>query len=185
MKTENLVKQRWIESPKFLWEPGQERPTSPVDFSVTTDDPEIKRNLMINVAVVDTLNATYQLITYFSEWQRLKVAAVWILKLKGSLLKLSDKRKQLQFANTSANGSPLLEVHKEMQAFRASLGSQKLSLEDLSEAETSIISFRQQERVHNEIAALTSRKSEVKKGSTIYKLDPVLEEGYKASPHLI
>ena len=63
-----------------------------------------------------------------------------------------------------------------MQAARASLGSQKVSLEDLSEAERSIIAFCQQQRFSSEITALRSGKP-VPKNSTIQKLDPILDEG--------
>lgn len=177
LKAEHMVKQRWIEGAKFLWEPEDRWPASPMEFSVTADDPEVKRNLTVNATVVDTFNATGQLITFFSDWQKLKVTVAWIIKLKVTLLKLSKKRKQLELANTSANGSPVLDVHKEMQAFGASLRRQKISLDDLSEAETSIIYFCQRERFLNEIATLTSSKPEVPRSSTIYKLDPILEGG--------
>lgn len=52
-----------------------------------------------------------------------------------------------------------------------------MSLDDLSEAEIAVIRFSQRERLHNEIVASTSSKSEVKKDSAIYKLDPFLEDG--------
>lgn len=48
---------------------------------------------------------------------------------------------------------------------------------DISEAEISIIGFTQQERFHNEFYVLSSGKCGVKKDSTIYKTDPVLEDG--------
>ena len=146
LKAEDLVKQKWIGSPTFLWQPKERWPEAPVDVNITADDPEVKRNILVNATVVDAVNATHQLIAYFSDWQRLKVAVAWILKLKEVLLNLSRKRKQLQLVCTGGIGSPLLDVHNEMQAVRASLGSQKVSLDDLSLAEESIISFCQQER---------------------------------------
>lgn len=116
-------------------------PKSPMDFNLTANDPEVKGNLRVNAKVVST-NTTSQLINFFSGWQRLKVAVAWIIKLKGALLKPSKKRKGLQLANSSANGAPL-NVLKEMQAFRNSLGNQRVSLENLTEAKTAIIAFFQ------------------------------------------
>ena len=137
-------------------------PTFPVDTSVAVDDPEVKRSLTVNAVLVDT-NATSELMTHFSDWQRLKVAVVWLIKLKGTLLKLSKKRKELELASTSAARAARLDVQKEMQAFSTSLGNQKVTLEDLLEAEASIIAFCQQERFPTEFAALTSGKPSAKK----------------------
>lgn len=147
-----------------------------MDSSVTADDPEVKRSLTVNAILVDT-NTTSQLITHFSDWQRLKVAVAWLIKLKGTLLKLRMKRKELQCENTSATGAARVDVQKEMKAFSTSLGNQKVTLEDLLEAETSIIAFCQQERFPTEFAALTSGKPQVPRSSSILKLDPVLEGG--------
>lgn len=90
---------------------------------------------------------------------------------------LSQKRKQLISASTGGDGSQLTDVNLEMQKLKAAFGDQKLSVDDLSEAEMSIVRFSQSERFHVEIAALTSGKSKVKKESTIYKLDPIYEGG--------
>lgn len=173
-KVDGLWKQRLMESPEFLWEPEEKWPKSPLDLSVTVDDPELKRNPIINVTLINT-NATSQLISFFSDWQRLKVAVAWILKLKRALSKLCKKRKELQFA--SANGTQVLNVTKEMQAFKDSLGNQKLSLKNLAEAETAIVAFCQQERFPDEIAALTSKNPVIPRSSSIYRMDPVLEGG--------
>lgn len=176
LKAENLANQRWIEGPGFLWEPEERWPTCPVDITLPADDPEVKQRFMVNATVVDSMNATHHLITYFSDWQRLRTTVAWFIKLKDILLKLSKQRKQLELANATANGAALLDVHKEMQAIRASFGNQRVTQDDLSGAETAIISFCQQEVFHQETAALRNNL-EVKKGSSIRRLDPVLEGG--------
>lgn len=56
---------------------------------------------MVNVTVLDSVNATHQLMTYFSDWQMLKVTVAWFIKLKNILLKPSKKRKQLHLASTT------------------------------------------------------------------------------------
>lgn len=50
-------------------------------------------------------------------------------------------------------------------------------MDDLSEAETSTVRFSQLERFLDEIAALSSGKSKVKRESHIYKLDPIYNRG--------
>ncbi|XP_014828361.1 PREDICTED: uncharacterized protein LOC106907277 isoform X2 [Poecilia mexicana] len=175
-KVDSLLNQKWIESPTFLWEPEDKWPKSPMNFSMTTDDPELKKTPLINATVINS-NATSQLISFFSDWQKLKLAVAWFLKLKGVLLKLSKRRKGLQLTNSVTTETSTLELTKEMQALKNSLGNQSVSLEDLTQAETAIISFCQRERFPDEFAALTSRNSEIPRSSPIYKLDPVLQDG--------
>lgn len=62
-KAENLLKQRWMEGPEFLHQPEEAWPTFPVDISINADDPELKKNLLINATLVDT-NATIQLMSH-------------------------------------------------------------------------------------------------------------------------
>lgn len=63
---------------------------------ISADDPEVKRELSVNVMTVEkTQNATIQLLTYFSDWRRLKKSVDWILKVRSALQEMSRKRKQL------------------------------------------------------------------------------------------
>lgn len=64
--------------------------------------------------------------------------------------------------------TPAIDVHGEMQAFTASFGNQRVSLEDL-EVETAINAFCQRERFPSQFAALYSGKPEVPKSSSIFK----------------
>ncbi len=142
------------------------------------DDPEIKANITINAVIAEGVSdATHKLITHFSSWTRLKVAVGWFLKLRRSLQALKEKRKQLISANTNCGADQMTDVNVEMHRFKATLKGQMLTVDDLTEAETSIVRFTQMERFHDEIAALSAGKSKVKKESTIYKLDPVYDEG--------
>lgn len=89
LKADSLFKQRWMESPTFLSEPEEKWPKSPMDFSMSTDDPEIKQNPLIKATVISS-NRTSQLMTFFSSWQRLKSAVAWFIKLRGVLLNLTS-----------------------------------------------------------------------------------------------
>lgn len=84
-------------------------------------------------------------------------------------------------ASVSSSGRDITQqknkVEKEMKKFRATLGGQTLSLEDFNAAKKAIIQYCQMEKFSNEIGTLKLGTSGVKKGSHIYKLDPVLKNG--------
>ena len=75
-------------------------------------------------------------------------------------------------ANASADGHRLMDVSVQMQEFKATLGGQSLSVDDLAEEETSIVRFSQWERFHKEIVALTSGKLKVKKKKAQSQTEP-------------
>lgn len=85
----------WLTGPEFLlkeeetWIPGK------VQSVIDEDDPEIKGEVSVSAVSLQSNNATCQLITYYSDWKRLKTAVAWILKVRKTLLVLSQKRKLL------------------------------------------------------------------------------------------
>ncbi len=120
---------------------------------------------MNTIIAQDSPNATDQLLSYFSDWRKLKVAVAWFLKWKRILLQLKQRRKDGDGSHVS------LEMERAKRAV-----SQTLSVEDLLDAEAAVIRYSQQKRFKEEIAALSAGKS-VPKDSYIYKLDPCLEDG--------
>ncbi|KAK0135606.1 Proteoglycan 4 [Merluccius polli] len=140
------------------------------DLDIVADDPEVKKELVTNAVVVIAPSATHQLITYFSDWKKLKRSVAWILKLKTTLLEMSRKRNQL--SHKAAD-----KVEQEMKGWKAAHGNQSLTPDDLMRAETAIIYFAQQQRYPEELAALNSGKGEIKRESSIYKLDPIVKDG--------
>lgn len=68
-------------------------------------------------------------------------------------------------------------VEQEMKQWKTAFSGQGLTVEDVKEAETAIICFTQQETFQSEIETLMSGGVGVKKDSTVYKLDPVLQDG--------
>ncbi len=72
---------------------------------------------------------------------------------------------------------PSTHTQLEMKKVRSAFGGQCVTLEDLQEAEMSIIRYAQQQRFKEEIDALSAGKSAVRKESPIYKLDPRMEDG--------
>lgn len=135
------------------------------------DDPEVKRDTLVNVVVDAPLNATDNLLTYFSDWSRLKAAVAWFLRLKAVLLELSRRRKDGKASNNA-------QVDL-MEGSRTAITpmSNILTPKDLLEAELSIIHYCQQQRFGDEISSLSSGKGTVNRQSSIYELDPILESG--------
>lgn len=170
----------WIEGPKFLFDPEKDWPSDITEATITDDDLEVKRDATVNTIITqDSPNATDQLMSYFSDWRKLKVAVAWFLKWKRTLLQLKQRRKELHALELHRKDAdePSINVSLEMEKAKRADGSQVLSAEDLWDAEMAIIRYSQQKRFKEEIAALSAGKC-VSRDSSIYKLDPRLEDGF-------
>lgn len=73
----------WIHGLEFLSKPEEEWPKPDVEFGViSSDDPEVKRDLVVSFITKDTENHTNYLINYFSTWMKLKTTVAWFLRLR-------------------------------------------------------------------------------------------------------
>lgn len=144
---------RWIAGPSFLWrtEEHQLHPKEQIVDMHEDDDPEIKKDLRVNAVIMqDIQNASNCLITHFSDWKKLKVAVAWMLKVKKLLKLICLKRKELLLLERNCSASKS-DIDLQMKSFKATLGGQFLSLEDLFEAEIAIVRFSQQQEFRDEI----------------------------------
>ena len=175
-----LVNKRWIHGPEFLSKPEEEWPKSDLDCSViSSDDPEVKRDLTVNVITKDTEDHTNYLINYFSTWMKLKTTVAWFLRLKQLLKQLTQKRKEVYTAISKTENDSEKQrtaLKKTMQDFKTTISRTGLCPEDYAKAEQAIIHFVQGQRFRDEIVSLKA-SSNVKKDSQLYKLDPVWEDG--------
>ncbi|XDV29292.1 hypothetical protein PO909_032429 [Leuciscus waleckii] len=135
------------------------------------DDPEVRRNTTVFTTVLNTKTPTDQLISYFSNWIRLLKAVAWYIKLKKALILRIKKQKgfpsyQVTIRSHSQKVNPKLEG-----------GGQLLTVEDLLQAERSVISYVQRQAFPAEITTLQMTPPKVKRSSRICRLDPVLDEG--------
>ena len=176
MKGHELSKQHlWITGPNFLWLPECKWPQPPGDMDdVSHNDPEVKKVLVHNMDVEEKVDLLKRL-ARFSEWHRMKKSIAWILRLKpstdrGALLPKGGADRALRTENT--NRKPL-------------------RVEELDRAEKTILKLVQSGAFPNERKALQevrrvdcesdrqfakAMKSEIKKSSTLYRLDPFLEK---------
>lgn len=118
-----------------------------------------------------------KLITHYSEWLHLKKAVAWILRLKGILLQLSKKRREVSTAvNRSLADNDNKMILQRMQIHKITLGSKPHTVEELMNAETEIVRFSQVHTFQQEIVAL-KKGHNIKRSSRLHKLDPILLDG--------
>ncbi len=173
VKVADFVRNRsWLEGPRFLWKSEEDWPANySGDVQLDANDPEVKKEVLVNFIGHSSLNATDSLIRYFSDWKRLKVSVAWFLRLKGILKELSRVRKESKASGNTQTG------HVERQKAKLTQGRSVLMPNDLLEAESAIIRYCQRQRFQDEISSLMSERRTVSRQSSIYKLDPVLEDG--------
>lgn len=146
----------WIQGPKFLWKEEQDWPQNLMvsTFSLSTDDPEVRRVATVcNTVIQNVNNPTNQLLTYFSSWTKLRRAVVWFLKLKKILQSLCAKRKRIQSLSKvqTCTRSKAKMLNDEMNVAKNSFKFQPITLDDLLMAEKAIVTFCQREVFENEI----------------------------------
>lgn len=96
--------------------------------AVGVDDLEVKKEAFVNVVNTQgSLKGTNQLMAYFSDWRKLRIAVAWLLKLKRILLRRTHKRRESDTAD--ANKQSAL-VHENLIA-KGTTGGQTLMAEDL------------------------------------------------------
>ena len=161
---------RWVRGPDFLWHPESEWPTFPCDLdAVFADDPEVKK-VVTHATVSDEKEEILTRFARFSNWNRMKRCVARILRLK-------------QF---------LAHVQTPLETRRAGkLSSQPLKVEELQRAEEIILKLVQGCAFAKESEALRKiqgeerqknrdlvrvKKAEIKKTSTLYRLDPFLDQ---------
>ncbi|KAK0131196.1 hypothetical protein N1851_034101 [Merluccius polli] len=146
------------------------------------DDLEVKKSTAVYSAIIKTYdNPTCQLLEYFSDWNKLKRAVVWYLKLKNLLAMKVKRKKQIQcdVLPQPQTRSQSRRLDGELKDFKNALGGRCISLDDLMRAEKAIVVFCQHQRYPEEMARLKDAAAGkgLSQKSTICKLDPVLKDG--------
>ena len=179
--------QRWLRGPRFLWQPEKDWPTQPSSLGeISNEDPEIKRQVNACVTTTTDLSpasAITKLFQHFSDWYRLKKAVAVFLRVKTIL---QDRR--LKRINEQHGPSAAVNV----KASKPNIDCSSLTVQELEEAERSIIRFSQLQSFYNELKSLDQascdepghgqtllqkRKNEVTKTSPLYRLDPFVDRG--------
>lgn len=163
---------RWICGPEFLWSSEEEWPNESVDrVQLCVDDPEVRKSVTMNAIMSSCEERPVdKLLNHFSDWLKLRVAVAWILKVKATLKYLVQKRKD------SKEGCKRKERMIRMDRKSVKVNMKELVTgEDMKLAERAIISYVQRQSFPEDISLLQDGVSNVRKGSRIYRLDPVLD----------
>ncbi|KAK0152604.1 hypothetical protein N1851_005873 [Merluccius polli] len=148
-----------------------EWPKTVLEKALDINDQEVRKQVTTNaITATDVSTPIDRLITYFSDWRRLKTAVAWYLRLKTMLMERSDCRRQL---NASVVNQGTSQGNKQCVAPRSCV----LTLDDLLEAEVSIIRYCQAQKYNEEISALSSGRTTVSRQSSLYRLDPIFHDG--------
>ena len=161
--------ERWINGPSFLTQSDDEWPQQPAEL----DDPreeemEFKKaKVCASTTIPQPPAISDQLFKRFSSWDRLKKIIAWILRYKANLRK-SVKEKKLARSTIAAQ-------------FRSPISP--ITVNEMNDAEIEICKLVQEDSFKEELLHLRqsqpplNRNSSLKKTSTIYKLDPIIDGG--------
>ncbi|XP_030646367.1 uncharacterized protein LOC115826628 [Chanos chanos] len=162
-----LKYESWLSGPGFLLCAQDQWPKNPDPGMLDIDDPEVKRVTQVHfIQAQEPKNATDKLMTHYSSWTKLKRAVAWFLKLKDLLKELKAKRKERNTLNEESG----------MSQFKKTFKGTHLTCEDLTKAETEIVKYCQKQRFIKDLVMLKEHQR-VKKSSSLYKLNPVLQDG--------
>lgn len=175
LNIESLLKsKRWLQGPEFLKNEESQGPQNPDEASqnyISLDDPEVKKDAIVNIMIIDVENPVRKLIEYYSDWISLKKTVAWILKIKTLLLEIT-KRKKINSGLLLGKDKPLKERTEALKvAFNGNL-----TLEDMENAGRAILVFEQHQHFKQDIALL-ERGKPCMKDSSILKMDPMLDQG--------
>ena len=152
---------RWTRGPEFLWLDEESWPKTPI--AVTEEIQKEPTGHEIRATFATRSSATsfdiMKVLQQFSSWYSLKKFVAWILRFKGRLRCAAAKRKQGQE----------LQFPKEKKI-------SPIDVDELREAERTIVKLVQSQTFKEELMSLRSSRKEVKKSSSIVKLDPTCIE---------
>ena len=134
------------------------------------DDPEVKKFQVHSVDVNESTNFLTRL-TRFSDWHRLKRSIAWILRLKPKQGINKDVANRARHA-TNVEVKPL----RVEELDRAEKNILKLVQSSAFPKEIEALQKIQRADCENDHQFVKAKKSEVKKSSTLYRLDPFLDQ---------
>ncbi|XDV45657.1 hypothetical protein PO909_013717 [Leuciscus waleckii] len=139
----------WINGPEFLLNNECDWSEQPVRRKESLqNDPEVKNGATINIIKVEeNMEPIDKLISYYSDWHKLKRSVAWILKVKENLWKLKEERKEVSRKLRETEKDPekvRSKLEQQMKKFKAK-EKKSLTLDDLVVAESEIIKFSQRQ----------------------------------------
>ena len=136
----------WLNGPEFLRTYKTNWPKQNIDFNLSSNDPEVKKDVCAACTATEDIHPIDVLSNYYSSWFELKRSVAWWLRIRAILL--SKKRMAC---------------------------SSSLSVAEIRSAEVVILKHVQSQYYPEEVNKLTVGSS-LKKGSSLTDLQPILDE---------
>ena len=167
---------RWTSAPGFLWKSEDQWPRNmTLPAHLATNDPEVKRSAIVSTTSASEKSPTDRLLLRYSSWYRLKRAVAFFLRLKRYLKAKAERLRLARQAGTAVDGGTESSAASTAARAHQQDTSTLLSPEEIDDAETAIVRFVQAQSYGEEIKKLKS-KQEIKRSSTVSRLDPVLQQ---------
>ena len=163
LSTEAIVQSnRWAKGPELLWLDEERLPKTPIAVSEEIQKEPTGTELRATFATHTSATSfnIMKVFQQFSSWYALKKFVAWMLGLKERLRRAAAKRKQGQE----------LQFPKEKK-------TSPIDVDELRDAERAIIKLVQDQTFKEKLLSLRSSRKEIKKSSSIAKLDPTPIEG--------
>ncbi|CAG2211230.1 unnamed protein product [Mytilus edulis] len=168
---------QWIRGPDYLWLPECEWPQVCMDLKFPDNDSEVKRKSVVNASIVDDdydeFNSFETLISRCSDFDKLKRIVAWLLKAVNNFKQTYRRKNDL--ANENEDKLPTQAKSKRLNESKELVKTLNLKVQDIHNAEMTIIRFVQNQHFDDEVQRLKA-KLNVKRTSRLFKLDSYIDE---------
>ncbi|KAK3754031.1 hypothetical protein QZH41_020297 [Actinostola sp. cb2023] len=169
MKARELPMSRWILGPSFLWEEKSKWPTTDSQGgAISEDDPDVKKSVAMATSTEGEERASLERrLEYFSDWYRAKRAIALCLRYVKLLKDRVQERRQLEAKKPSQLIVNELEVAERVIVREVQASAFKDEIAELKKLKN---------EDPKERGFATARRTTVKAHSSIFKIDPFLDE---------
>ncbi|KAK3751570.1 hypothetical protein QZH41_007533 [Actinostola sp. cb2023] len=169
MKARELPMSRWILGPSFLWEEKSKWPTTDSQGgAISEDDPDVKKSVAMATSTEGEERASLERrLEYFSDWYRAKRAIALCIRYVKLLKDRVQERRQLEAKEPSQLIVNELEVAERVIVREVQASAFKDEIAELKKLKN---------EDPKERGFATARRTTVKAHSSIFKIDPFLDE---------
>ncbi|KAK3737868.1 hypothetical protein QZH41_019749, partial [Actinostola sp. cb2023] len=169
MKARELPMSRWILGPSFLWEEKSKWPTTDSQGgAISEDDPDVKKSVAMATSTEGEERASLERrLEYFSDWYRVKRAIALCIRYVKLLKDRVQERRQLEAKESSQLIVNELEVAERVIVREVQASAFKDEIAELKKLKN---------EDPKERGFATARRTTVKAHSSIFKIDPFLDE---------
>lgn len=161
----------WFSGPKFLYEHNITTDMRQVSLELSSDDPEVKKEVCVATACTNVSEAETELFGRISSSKKLVSMFCYVLKFVFNLKYYVQRRKTLQKQNVSED-----DIDDMMGKEKTSQPNHDVTPEDLQNTRMFLYRWVQQKYFPEEIEQLRQGQA-VKRSSPTFRLDPIYQDG--------